>query len=99
MRGPRAAVAGCRTGAAERLVHEAADGARAAAALGAAAETAIDPAGRPPPLRLDGGADVLIAQHIARTDDHGVVLAVERCSSLYLATARGVVRKLMASRL
>jgi hypothetical protein len=74
LRGPRAAVAGCRTGAAERLVHEAADGARAAAALGAAAETAIDPAGRARPLRRDGGADILIAQHIARTDDHGAMV-------------------------
>ena len=53
MRGPRSAVAGCRTGAAECLVHEAADGARAAAALGAAAETAIDLAGRARPLHLD----------------------------------------------
>jgi hypothetical protein len=58
LRGPRAAVARCRTGAAERLVHEAADGARAAAALGAAAETAIDLADRARPLRLDGGADI-----------------------------------------
>src|SRR5262245_12353951 len=71
-----ASFAGCRTGAAERLVHEAADGARAAAALGAAAETAIDPAGRAHPLRLDGGADILIAQHIARTDDHGAMAPV-----------------------
>ena len=72
---------------------------RTAAALGAAAEMAIDPAGRPPPLRLDGGADILIAQHIARTDDHSVVLAGERRSPLCLATARGVVRKLMDNRL
>ena len=61
-------------GAAERLVHEAADGARAAAAPGAAAETAIDPASRACPLRRDGGADILIAQHIARTNDHGALL-------------------------
>src|SRR5262245_55359957 len=73
LRGPHAAVAGCRAGAAERLVHHAADGARAAAALGAAAETAIDPAGRARPLRLNGGADILIAQHIARTNDHGAM--------------------------
>ena len=62
------------TGAAERLLHEAADGARAAAALGAAAETAIDSASRTRPLCLDGKADVPIAQHIARTNDHGATL-------------------------
>ena len=60
-------------GGAERLVHEAADGERAAAALGAAAETAVDLAGRAPLLRRDGGADILISQHIARTDDHGAM--------------------------
>src|SRR5262245_18172487 len=72
LRGPHAAVAGCRAGAGER-VHHAADRARAAAALGAAAETAIDPAGRARPFRLNGGAYILIAQHIARTDDHGAM--------------------------
>ena len=59
---------------ADRLVHDAADGARAAAALGAAAEIAIDLSGRERPLRLDGGADILIAQHIARTNDHGAMV-------------------------
>ena len=59
---------------AERLDHDAADGARAAAALGAAAEKAIDLAGREHPLRLDGGADILISQHIAGTDDHGAMV-------------------------
>jgi hypothetical protein len=67
-----------------RLIHEAADGARAAAALGAAAQTAIDLAGQARPLRLDGGADILIAQHIARTDDHGAMLST--------ATSSGLVR-------
>ena len=74
LRGPRAASAGCRTGGAERLVHHVADGERAAAALGAAAETAIDLAGRAPPPRRDGGADIPIGQHIARTDDHGAMV-------------------------
>jgi hypothetical protein len=37
-------------------------------------ETAIDLAGRARPLRLDGGADIVIAQHIARTDDHGAMV-------------------------
>jgi hypothetical protein len=59
---------------AERLLHEAADGAGATPALGAAAETAIDLAGRARRVRLDDGADILIAQHIARTDDHGAMV-------------------------
>jgi len=59
---------------AERLVHYTADGARAAAPLGAAAEMAIDLAGRERPLRLEGGADILIGQHIAGTDDHGAMV-------------------------
>ncbi|BCH15296.1 hypothetical protein MesoLjLa_21470 [Mesorhizobium sp. L-2-11] len=71
--GLRAVVAGCRTGAGERLVNDAADSTRATAALGAAAETAIDLADRARPLRLDGGADILIAQHIARAHDHGAI--------------------------
>src|SRR5215468_1083302 len=64
----RAAAAGRR----DRVVHDAPDGARAAAALGAAAEAAIDLTGRPRRLL---GADhrpyVVVAQHVARTDDHG----------------------------
>jgi hypothetical protein len=71
--GGRIRVTGCRTGAAERLVNDAADSARASAAQGATAETAIDLADRAPPLRLDGGADILIAQHIARAHDHGAI--------------------------
>ena len=67
----RAAFRAC--SGAHGFVHDAPDGARAAAALGAAAETALDPAGRERPPRLDGGADMLIAQHIARTDDHGAM--------------------------
>src|SRR5690606_30425933 len=62
--------------AAERLIHNAADGARAVAALGAAAETTIEPPDRSRPLRLDGGADVLIAQYVARTDNHDVTVIV-----------------------
>jgi hypothetical protein len=71
--GGRIRVTGCRTGAAERLVNDAADSTRATAALGATAETAIDLADRARPLRLDGGADILIAQHIARAHDHGAI--------------------------
>ena len=65
-----AAAAGCR-GPIERLVHDLADGAGAAAALGAAAKAAIDLAGRARPrLRRDGGADIVVTQNIAGADDH-----------------------------
>src|SRR4051794_16565570 len=66
-----AAAAG-RRGPIERLVHDLADGAGAAAALGAAAQAAIDLAGRAGTLlRLAGGPDILVTQHVAGTDDHG----------------------------
>ena len=74
LQGLRIAVARRRTGAAACLVNDAADGARTAAALRPAAETAIDLANRVRPPRLDGGADILIAQHIARTDNHGAMV-------------------------
>jgi len=55
----------------ERLVHDLADGARATAALGAAAETSIDLPGRARTrLRRDGGADIVVGQDVAGTDDH-----------------------------
>ena len=55
----------------ESLVHDPADGAGTAAALGAAAETTIDLPGRTRPrLRRDGGADIVVAQNVAGTDDH-----------------------------
>src|SRR3954451_6918869 len=58
----------------EPLVHDLADGAGAAAALGAAAEAAIDlPGGARPRLRRDGGADIVVAQNVAGADDHGWV--------------------------
>src|SRR5215467_4240629 len=64
----RAAAAGRR----DRVVHDAADGARAAAALGAAAEAAIDLAGGARRLLgADRRAHVVVAQHVAGTDDHG----------------------------
>src|SRR5262249_24366079 len=64
----RAAAAGRR----DRVVHDAPDGARAAAALGAAAETAIDlPGGARRLLGADRRAHVVVAEHVARTDDHG----------------------------
>src|SRR5262249_41434768 len=55
-----------------RLVHDAADGARAAAALDAAAEATIDLAGGARRLfGTDRGAHVVVSQHVARTDNHG----------------------------
>jgi len=56
--------------AAKRLVNDAADGGCALAAPCFATETGIDLAYRVHPLRLDDGADALIAQQIARADDH-----------------------------
>src|SRR5215831_17708953 len=56
----------------DRVVHDAPDGARATAALGAAAEAAIDLPSRPRRLLgADHRAYVVVAQHVARTDDHG----------------------------
>jgi len=58
-------------GARARFVHDPADGARAPPAPGAAAEAAIDLASR---CRLSLGgeyrANVVVAQYVARTDDH-----------------------------
>jgi hypothetical protein len=66
----RAAGAGSRCGI-QRFVHDLADGAGAAATLGAAAEAAIDLPGRARPrLRRDGGADIVVAQNVAGADDH-----------------------------
>src|SRR5262249_33168658 len=62
------------TGASRRygFIDDAADRARATAALGAAAEAAIDLARRARCLAaIERREDVLIAQHVARTDDHG----------------------------
>ncbi len=59
--------------ASQRLVHDVLDGARAAAALGAATETAIYLTGRAGEIarpRHDG-TDVVIGQYVAGTHDHG----------------------------
>jgi hypothetical protein len=58
-------------GTGQRLVHNPPDGTRAPAALCAATETAIDFAASP--RRVVAGqrrANVMIGQHIARTNDH-----------------------------
>jgi hypothetical protein len=58
--------------AGKRLVHDALDGARAPSALRAATETAIDLAGGARRLRgSHDAADVLVAENVTRTDDHG----------------------------
>lgn len=56
----------------QRLVHDAADGARAPPALRAATEAAIDLIGRGRPRRrtIEGGPHVAVAQNIAGTNDH-----------------------------
>src|SRR3954451_21330500 len=66
----RAAVAAGLRGT-ERLVHDLADGAGAAAALGAAAEAAVNLPGRARPrLRRDDGADIVVAENVAGADNH-----------------------------
>src|SRR6516162_9212844 len=85
----RAAAAGRR----DRVVHDAADGARATAALGAAAEAAIDlPGAARRLLGADHRAHVVVAQHVARTDDHGGLAVLGGFSSLcnyrYMRRAR-----------
>src|SRR5215831_17141332 len=71
------------TGRRQGLIDNAADRARATAALGAAAEAAIDLArGARCLAAIERRADVLIAQHVARTDDHGDVGSWAVVSSL-----------------
>src|SRR3982074_3228902 len=67
-----AALAAGAAGARDGLVHDAADGARAAAALGAATKAAINLAGGARRLlSRQRGPNVVVGQHVARTDDHG----------------------------
>ena len=68
MRGANAP--GRAAGAAQRFVHDLADGARASATLGVAAETAIDLASGARRCRMDGAAHLMVAQYVAGTDDH-----------------------------
>src|SRR5207244_2287003 len=71
------------TGRRDRIVHDAADGARATAALGAAAEADIDLPGRSwRLLGADRRTHVVVAQHVARTDDHGRLAVPGGVSSL-----------------
>jgi hypothetical protein len=73
-----AALAAGRAG--QCFVHDAPDRARTAAALRTAPETAVDLAsGSGSRGRDHGAADVMVGQHIARTNDHGenVVIVAE----------------------
>jgi hypothetical protein len=58
------------TGAEQGLVHDLADRTRATAALGAAAETAIDLTGGARRGRGHGGAHFVVGQDVAGADDH-----------------------------
>jgi len=58
----------------QRIVHDLADGARAAAAFGTASEAAIDLRGGARPRfgsMMHGRSHVMIGDHVAGTDDHG----------------------------
>jgi len=60
----------------QRLIHDLADGAGAPAALGAATQATIDLPGRTgTDFRRDGGANIVVAQNIAGTNDHRRVLS------------------------
>ena len=61
-----------RPGDGQRLIHDAANGAGTASALGAAAEAMIDLPGRAWDVvaRRKGRAHILIGEHVARTHDH-----------------------------
>lgn len=66
-----AGAAGLGAGA-QCFVDDGLDGARATAALGAASETAVNLLGVAGKVlrTLDGTADILVAKHVAGTDDH-----------------------------
>jgi hypothetical protein len=65
-----ASAAGRAASADQGFVHDFADGAQATTALRAAAETAMNVYSRTRRGAGDGATHFLIAQHIARTDDH-----------------------------
>ncbi|MGY4231348.1 hypothetical protein ACVIIW_000295 [Bradyrhizobium sp. USDA 4449] len=85
-----------RSGAgAERFVDDRLDGAGAPAALGAAAETSIDLLGMTHSIigLGDGGADVVIAQHVTGTNDHGSGRPFSDASSSIFKGPPGCKRK------
>ena len=80
---------------AQRLVDDGLDGARASAAFGAAAEAAIDLLGIAEKVlrRLDGTADVVVADDVTGTDNHkNASPSVMRMPSI-LKAAAGCKRK------
>ena len=70
--GVRTAGAASLGAGAERLVDDGLDGARAAAALGAATEAAVELLGIAGKVlrTLDDTADIVVAKHVAGTDNH-----------------------------
>ena len=73
-RGMRTARAARLAAGTECFVHDLLDGAGTAAALRAAAQTAIDLARRARRLRAAAGvADIVVGQNVAGTNDHGEV--------------------------
>ena len=65
-----AGTAGRTAGADQRFVHDLSDGAHTAAALGAAAEAAVDLSGGARRCRAHGAPHFMVAQHVAGTYDH-----------------------------
>jgi hypothetical protein len=92
LRAVAAAAASCRRTAAERLGHDAPDRGGAAAALRAAAETAVDLSSRARRRIGDGGADLGVGEHVAGTDDH-VVRTVSRQGRRLDRAAHQVLQK------
>ena len=82
----------------QRLVHDALDGTCAASALRAAAQAPVDLPGCARRLRCShDAADVLVAENVTRTDDHGWADAAgfpdETCSSCSEPTRRAQKKK------
>ena len=62
----------------DRLVHDPADGACAAAAFGAAAQAPVDLAGAAPRAFGCDRPDLMVGNHVARTHDHGGTPCADR---------------------
>jgi hypothetical protein len=80
---------------AERLIDNAFDGARASAAFGAAAEAAVDLLwiARKVFRGIDGGADIVVAKDVTRTNNHDSGKAPRCAGPSILKTAPGSKRK------
>ena len=89
-----AGAAGLGAGA-ERLLDNALDGARAAAALGTAAETAIDLLGIPGKVfrAIDRTADIVVGQDVAGTNDHKTMALLGDAGSLIDMQADAVTQR------